>query len=186
MITTSPQCLHTDFCCINTCAARIQQVFSQASHGWWWHVRLKHGVFLPLARMPFRPGFPAAAASRLVTGMAQTNVENRGATGGLRSAEEMASEKFGPAWLTEAFHAARAPTWPEWDGKLTCQVMWRSRGVQSLLESVHGLVSEAGTLPADNRVTKVLRTWTGFPVTSRKVQLETARPCLCSGPRTWL
>eukprot|EP00439_Symbiodinium_sp_Y106_P057067 s2916_g8.t1 len=36
------------------------------------------------------------------------------------SAEEMASEKFGPAWLTEAFHAA-------------------------------------GTLPADNRVTKVLR-----------------------------
>ena len=75
--------------------------------------RASHGCgfwCLALARMPFRPDFPAVAASRpvAVTGRAQTECKADGTTGGLRSAEEMASEEFGPTWLTEAFHAAWA------------------------------------------------------------------------------
>ena len=155
--------------------------------------RASHGcgfwcLAIALARMPFRPDFPAVAASRpvAVTGRAQTECKADGTTGGLRSAEEMASEEFGPTWLTEAFHAAWALAWPEPSCGVKvanarkkhthrCAVMWSIRGHQSLLESFHDFTSEAGTLPADNRVTKVLRTWMGFPMGA---QLETARPCL--------
>ena len=145
-------------------------------------MRLKHCVFLPLARMPFRPGFPAAAASRLVTGMAQTIVENRGATGG---AEVCRRDGLREVWASLAYGGI-----PRSQGPNLARVGWKT-DMSSAVEKPRspesqGLVSEAGTLPVDNRVTKVLRTWTGFPVTSRKVQLETARPCLCSGPRTWL